>query len=129
MVGLKNARITRLRLLIAQWAFKSKGTWCLIPDRHSNDTADKQKEEEKKFKELGEAYSILSDSKKKARYDSGQDLDEMEGFGGFGKLWAESGTFFSFYVVLQSVEMVRLSYSGIYIVFFVVSQNASVSLF
>ncbi|RUS76852.1 hypothetical protein EGW08_015385 [Elysia chlorotica] len=53
------------------------------PDRHSNDTADKQKEEEKKFKELSEAYSILSDSKKKARYDSGQDLDEMEGFGGF----------------------------------------------
>ncbi|XP_074915870.1 dnaJ homolog subfamily C member 7 isoform X2 [Chelonoidis abingdonii] len=46
------------------------------PDRHSGASAEIQKEEEKKFKEVGEAFTILSDPKKKARYDSGQDLEE-----------------------------------------------------
>ncbi|KAM3922547.1 dnaJ homolog subfamily C member 7 [Leptodactylus fuscus] len=46
------------------------------PDRHSGATTEVQKEEEKKFKEVGEAFTILSDPKKKARYDSGQDLEE-----------------------------------------------------
>uniref|UniRef100_A0A8C2ZTE6 DnaJ homolog subfamily C member 7 n=1 Tax=Cyclopterus lumpus TaxID=8103 RepID=A0A8C2ZTE6_CYCLU len=46
------------------------------PDRHSGATPELQKEEEKKFKEVGEAFSVLSDPKKKSRYDSGQDLED-----------------------------------------------------
>ncbi|KAK3593529.1 hypothetical protein CHS0354_037055 [Potamilus streckersoni] len=52
------------------------------PDRHSHDTQDKQKEEEVKFKEVSEAYSVLSDKKKRMRYDNGHDLEDLEG-GGF----------------------------------------------
>uniref|UniRef100_A0A673BM62 DnaJ homolog subfamily C member 7 n=1 Tax=Sphaeramia orbicularis TaxID=375764 RepID=A0A673BM62_9TELE len=56
------------------------------PDRHSGASPEVQKEEEKKFKEVGEAFSVLSDPKKKSRYDSGQDLEDdgmnMGGYSG-----------------------------------------------
>jgi len=52
------------------------------PDRHANATEDEKKEHEKKFKEVGEAYGVLSDRKKRTRYDNGHDLEDLEGHGG-----------------------------------------------
>lgn len=39
------------------------------PDRHTNDSENDKKIAEEKFKEISEAYSILSDSEKKQQYD------------------------------------------------------------
>lgn len=51
------------------------------PDKHKGD-----KEAEEKFKDINEAYQVLSDPEKKARYDQfgTADFNGAEGFGGFG---------------------------------------------
>jgi DnaJ family protein C protein 7 len=57
------------------------------PDRHANATEDEKREQEKKFKEVGEAYNILSDARKRSRYDQGVDLDGNGG--GFSPGYAD----------------------------------------
>lgn len=60
------------------------------PDKWVNGTDEEKKNAEEKFKEASEAYSVLSDENKKARYDrygfSGMDGGSAGagGFGGFG---------------------------------------------
>ncbi len=55
------------------------------PDKHASESPEQIEEAEVKFKELGEAYSILSDQQKRQRYDAGEDVEEInQGSGGMG---------------------------------------------
>jgi DnaJ homolog subfamily C member 7 len=49
----------------------------LHPDRYDGD----KEEGVQKFKDLGEAYTVLSDPQKRRRYDSGVDIDALDGHG------------------------------------------------
>lgn len=54
------------------------------PDKNS-ESEESIKIAEKNFKDVGEAYGVLSDPKKRQQYDSGMDLNDMAGgFGGHG---------------------------------------------
>lgn len=54
------------------------------PDKNAGEESQKNKAE-KMFKDIGEAYAILSDPDKKKRYDSGVDIEDIEnGHGGHG---------------------------------------------
>jgi len=55
------------------------------PDKHSASSEEDRLAAEAKFKEIGEAFSILSDAKKKQMFDEGYDLEEInQGCAGHG---------------------------------------------
>jgi len=55
------------------------------PDRHSG-TEEATKKATQMFQDIGEAYSVLTDPKKRSDFDSGVDLMDM---GGGGREWGE----------------------------------------
>ena len=57
-------------------------TSSMHPDRLGSATPEEKAVAEKRFKEVGEAFEVLSDPAKKQRWDSGETLDELNGNGG-----------------------------------------------
>ena len=58
----------------------------LHPDKQNGKSDKEKKEAEAKFKEVNEAYQVLSDEEKRRKYDSGTsfNFDNASGAGGFG---------------------------------------------
>lgn len=66
-------------------AFKKMAIQC-HPDKCRNDSDDVKAEKEEKFKKLNEAYTILSDTEKKARYDQFGIIDDAAQPSGNGNM-------------------------------------------
>lgn len=67
------------------------------PDKFVNESEDKKREAEEKFKDISEAYTILSDADKRRKYDNGGlDLssifDGWDPFGGFADIFGGRAT-------------------------------------
>merc|ERR1712087_62039 len=48
---------------------------------HPDKNSDNVEEAEKKFQDIGEAYEVLSDKEKRAKYDRGEEVFENQGGG------------------------------------------------
>lgn len=61
------------------------------PDRHANDSEADKKAAEEKFKDIAEAYGVLSDKEKRDKFDRFGSVDgpDMSGFGDFGGMSAD----------------------------------------
>lgn len=59
------------------------------PDKHQDETKE---EAEAKFKEIGEAYAVLSDPQKRQRHDMG--MDDEDGMGGMGGMGVDPSVIF-----------------------------------
>lgn len=64
------------------------------PDRHANDSEEEKKNSEDKFKEINEAYSVLSDKEKRNYYDT---YGSTEGYGSGGFSGPSAEDFFNMF--------------------------------